>query len=58
VYAKLCCFSIKKYLLNQHVEGFQSSSADLLQMQQSRSYFSDVIWALTEGKVVTGVNHI
>lgn len=58
VYAKLCCFSIKKYLLNQDVERFQSSSMDLLAVKQNSTYFSDIIWALTEGKVVNSVNHL
>jgi len=31
---------------------------DLLTLQQNNSYFSDIIWALTEGKVVASVNHI
>ncbi len=58
VYAKLCCYAIKKSLLNQDVEHFQSHSMDLLATTPSNSYFSDIIWALTEGKVVDSVNHL
>lgn len=52
VYCRLICYAIKKYLLNHHVEDFQSSSMDLLAIKPSTSYFNDIIWALTEGKVV------
>jgi hypothetical protein len=57
-YARLCCFSIKKYLLNQKVEEFKPSNMNLLTMRPDNSYFSDILWALTEGKTVDSVNHL
>lgn len=54
-YAKLCCYSVNKYLLGLEVEKFNPSSMDLLTMQKS-SYFSDIMWALSEGKSVETQN--
>ena len=51
-YAKLCCYSIKKYLLGIKVEQFSPSNLDLLNLQKS-SYFSDILWAITEGKNIS-----
>lgn len=49
IYAKLCCYSINKYLLHIQTEKFNPASLDLLTIQKS-AYFADIVWALTEGK--------
>ncbi len=56
-YAKLCCYSINKYLLGVHVEKFNPANLDLLTLQKS-SYFSDIVWALTVGKPIAARNWI
>ena len=52
---KLCCYSINKYLLGMEVESFNPATLDLLSMQKS-VYFSDIMWALTEGKTIQTQN--
>jgi hypothetical protein len=47
-------YSIKKYLLNQRVEQFNPQNVDLLTLENN-SYFSDITWALREGKVAKGL---
>lgn len=56
-YAKLCCYSINKYLLGIHAEKFNPTSMDLLSLQKS-TYFSDIVWALTEGKPIQTQNWV
>lgn len=51
IYIRLCCFAIKRHLLNQPVEEFKSTSSDMLSRKTS-SYFSDLVWAFSEGKEV------
>jgi hypothetical protein len=54
VYIRLCVYSIKKYILNHYVEQFKPESMDLLGSLRKETYFSDVMWALREGKETKG----
>ena len=45
---------MKKYILNHNVEQFKPESMDLLGTTKTESYFSDIMWAMREGKEATG----
>ena len=44
-------------MLGIQVEKFNPASLDLLTLQKS-SYFSDIVWALTEGKPIKAQSSI
>jgi hypothetical protein len=46
-------YAIKKHLLHHYVEQFKPETVNLLG-NGDHSYFSDVMWALKQGKVVKG----
>ena len=50
----MCVYAIKKNVLNQHVEQFRPESMDLLETTKKESYFSDIMWAMREGKETRG----
>lgn len=54
MYIRLCVYSIRKYLLNQQIEQFKPEAIDLLGKGKKESYFSDIMWALREGKNAEG----
>ena len=45
---------MKKYVLNQHVELFKPESMDLLGANKKETYFSDIMWAMREGRETQG----
>ena len=46
---------MKKYVLNHHnVEQFKPESIDLLGNKKKETYFSDIMWAMREGKETFG----
>ncbi|CAM5999663.1 unnamed protein product [Sphagnum balticum] len=53
LYIRLCVYCIKKHLLRHQVEEFKPQALDLLG-KKSSSYFSDIVWALREGKPAAG----
>lgn len=54
VYIRLCVYAIRKHLLNQQIEQFKPEAHDLLGRGKKESYFSDIMWAMREGKNVEG----
>lgn len=52
-YVRLCVYSIKKHLLNENVEQFKPQTLNLLS-PKNYPYFSDIMWALREGKSAKG----
>jgi hypothetical protein len=49
LYGKLCVHAVRRYLLGLHVEPFKPESMDLLGGHR-HSYFSDIMWAMRQGK--------